>query len=139
MYCDQADLVKRFGETELVQLTDREFTGVINTDIVMQAISDASAIIDGYIAGRVTLPFTSVPRVINTLCGDIARYRLHDESPSEQVVKGYDNAIKFFEHVAAGKVSLGLTVEGDATASNNLSQMQSAGSVFSREKSKDFI
>lgn len=51
-YATQQNLVDRFGQVELVQLTDLENTGALNTTRLAAALADASATIDGYLAGR---------------------------------------------------------------------------------------
>ena len=51
-YCSQNDLTKRFGIDEIVGLTDDAGIGTIDVAQVTQAIGDASATIDGYLAGR---------------------------------------------------------------------------------------
>ena len=43
MYCTQADIEERFGQAELVQLTDRTRTGQVDATTVARAITDASA------------------------------------------------------------------------------------------------
>lgn len=45
--------------------------------MVDKAISHACQVADGYLAGRYALPLQSVPTLLNTWCGDIARYWLH--------------------------------------------------------------
>ena len=52
MYCTQADIEERFGQAELVQLTDRTRTGQVDATTVARAITDASAEIEGYLATR---------------------------------------------------------------------------------------
>lgn len=139
MYCDQNDLIKRFGEHELIQLTDRDNQGFIDVDVALSAIDDAAATINGYIAGRYTLPLQTQPAVLNRLACDLARYFLYDESPTELVQKRYDEAIAYLRDVASGKVSLGVNESGDVATSNELAVMESAGSVFARQSAKDFI
>jgi len=132
MYCSQDDLIKRFGEGELVDLTDESSTGAVDASKVTQAITDASASIDGYLAGRYQLPLANVPAVLNRLAADIARYFLYDNGASEQVQKRYDDAITFLMAVSKGNVALGLSDSGGDAAINDSAEMASAGSVFGR-------
>ena len=139
MYCDQDDLIKRFGENEIIDLTDRERNGSINVDVALSAIDDAKAKIDGYISGRVTLPLIEVPPILKLFACDMARYYLYDESPTDVVKTRYEEAIAFLKDVSKGSVSLGINDSGSTPESNDLAMMESSGSVFGRSNSKDFI
>lgn len=139
MYCSKQDVIERFGEQEIIELTDRQLIGSIDDNVLEQAINDACAKIDGYIAGRYTLPLNSVPKVLISLACDITRFHLYDEVTTDVVTKRHDDAIAFLKSVSKGEVSLGISHSGDAPASSDLAEMQSAGSVFSRENGGSFI
>lgn len=139
MYCTPQNLTDRFGITEIIDLSDRENAAVIITEVLEQAIEDASAEMDGYIGTRYDLPLAIVPKVLMPIACDITRYKLYDEKPTEHVTKRYDDAIKFLRGISKGEVSLGVNDLGEQAASTDFAEMQSAGSVFSREKSKGFI
>lgn len=115
-YATQQNLVDRFGLVELVQLTDLENTGSLNATRLGAALADASATIDGYLAGRYPLPLTTVPNILVIYCGDIARYMLYDARATEQVTKRYDDAIKFLALVSQDKISLGMDSGGNMAA-----------------------
>lgn len=106
MYCTRADLITRFGEAEIVQLSDRAHSGAIDDAVVSQAIADAAAEIDGYLAGRYPLPLTDIPPLLNLYACDIARYRLFEDGAYEQVVERYNTALRYLRDVASGKVQL---------------------------------
>jgi|SRR5690554_2651109 len=106
MYCTQADMQARFGENELVQLTDRERTGSVNGDVLDTAIADASAEIDGYLAGRYSLPLPVVPSALTLYACDIARYRLYEDGAYEQVIERYKIAVAYLRDLAQGKILL---------------------------------
>jgi len=139
MYCTKQDLIDRFGQDELVDLTQLNNTGVIDETVLGQAIADASAEMDGYLGGRYQLPLDTIPPVLKALCCNVARYNLYDEQASEQVTKRYDAAIKFLFSVSKGEISLGVDDTGAKATSNDLAEIQSAGSVFARSKSTGFI
>nr|WP_067289908.1 phage protein Gp36 family protein [Marinobacterium profundum] len=140
VYATQADLVQRFGEAELISLTDRDGTaGAIVASVIDQVLADASAEIDGYIGGRYKLPLATVPAVLNRLCCDIARFLLYDVRADDQLVKRYEAVIKFLTALGKGDLSLGLPDEGEAGPSQNLAEIQSDGHVFRRGNSKGFI
>ncbi|MEX3688861.1 gp436 family protein [Paraburkholderia sp. BR14263] len=108
-YATSDDMVRRFGETEMIEITDRDLTGVVDAAVAGNALDDASAEIDTYLAGRYTLPFAGTPRFIAGLCCDIARYRLciGETRMTEEINSRYKAAIRFLELAAAGKVTLG--------------------------------
>jgi len=140
MYATRTDMITRFGEEELILLTDHDGDqGVIDEAVLTQSIADASAEIDGYLGGRYSLPLPNVPAHLTRICCDIARYLLHDEHAREPIAKRYDDAIRFLKSLASGQIGLGMPDEGDASPSNNTAQISSAGSVFARQSSKDFI
>ena len=132
MYCTQADIVARFGETELIQLTDRAAAGAVDVVAVEAAIADAAAEIDGYIATRYTLPLIPVPKIITRIAVDVALYQLfmaRRMGASEEVRYRYTDVRKLLENIAAGKVSLGVP---SPVQSENDIVMTSAPSVWSR-------
>lgn len=140
VYASSAQMVARFGEDELVSLTDRDGTaGAIVARVLDVALNDATALINGYLAGRYTLPLPTPPAMLERLCCDIARYGLYDNGASEQVSKRFDDAVRFLEKVAAGKITLGITTQGESPVSNDLPTIESDGAVFNRRQSKGFI
>ena len=139
MYCTQADIEERFGQAELVQLTDRARTGQVDVTTVARAIADASAEIEGYLATRYSLPFASNPSVLVRLCCDIAIYNLFAARRSggmiEDVRTRYRDAVKLLENISSGKVTLG--VQPEPVQPDNTVLMVSAPSVWSRRDAVD--
>lgn len=139
MYCSKQNLIDSFGKEELVLLTDRSGMGLINDDVVNQAIKDASSLMDGYLGSRYDLPLAHVPQSLIPLACNMTRYQLYDKSASEQVTERNKAALKFLESVAKGDLSLGVSLEGEVATSNDFAEMQSSSSVFNRKNSSDFI
>ena len=137
-YCSQDDLIKRYGQDELIELTDEAAIGTIDASKVTQAISDACATIDGYLAGRYQLPLANVPTVLNRLAAEIARYFLWDDGASESVLKRYEDAITFLVSVSKGIVALSLSDTGQKAETSDCAEMVSDGHVFSR-RDKGFV
>jgi phage gp36-like protein len=131
-YVTQQQLIDRFGEAELIQLTDRENTGSVDTAVLDQAIADAGAEYDGYLASRYQLPISPVPAIIALYVGDVVRYRLYDDGATEEVRKRYEDAIKFARMVGEGKLRLGAAVDEPVAAGG--AQMESGGRVFGRDQ-----
>ena len=105
-YASSADLEARFGQPELLQLTDLDNGGQYNSARMASALADASDEIDAYLAGRYSLPLTSTPAVLVAVCADIARYYLYGAAVPELVSERYQERLKFLVRVANGTVSL---------------------------------
>ena len=132
-YAIRQNMIDRFGEDELIQLTDREGLGEINTTVIDRALGDADAVINGYLAARYTLPLANpVPTVLERLACDIAHYFLRDDRMTEQVESRYKDAIGLLKDVSKGAAMLGIDDSSNKPVSNNSAEMSSADSVFKR-------
>lgn len=132
-YCTRQNLIDRFGEQELIQLTDRDIVGVINDTVLNQAISDADAEINGYLTAY-PLPLATIPANLVRIACDVTRYYLYDVTVTEQVKDRYDSAIKYLMQVAKGLISLGPDSAGTVSATtNNSAEFSSRPSVFGRD------
>lgn len=109
-YCTQADLVARFGESELIANSDRADAGTVDAAVVAGAIGKASDLIDGYIGARYALPLASVPSLLKGFCEDLARHFLYTVERPKNVDDARDAAIAYLKDVAAGRASLGAAV-----------------------------
>lgn len=102
------------------------------------AVEDACAEIDGYLAKRYSVPFSRTPQVISKFAKDIAVYNLVsrtgiDESEREKTfLNRYNAAIKFLLDVARGTISIGAEEKGSSGAANGF-RMKSSDRVFSRD------
>jgi|SRR5690554_3473995 len=105
-YCNLADMKSRFGDAEMLRIADRDRDKAIDTDVVDVALADASDEIDAYLSSRYTVPMSPAPDLLKRLCADIARYRLYDERPLEEVEKRYEQAVKTLRDIANGRASL---------------------------------
>jgi phage gp36-like protein len=103
-YASIADLETAFGAAELNQLT----SGQPHAATLERALADAAAEVSAHLAARYPLPLPSVPPLVRNLTCDIARYRLWRHAASEEVRQRYEDARRLLEHLAAGRVSLGL-------------------------------
>jgi len=131
-YATKQQMIDRFGQDELIQLTDRSGAGVIDDVVLDQALADADAEIDGYLAGRYQLPLGSVPPILVVYACDIARYRLYDDAATEQVSRRYQDAVRFLRLAADGKVQLGPASDGSEPQPADGASMVSDGRRFSR-------
>lgn len=111
MYTRAADLITRFGEKELIELTDRTGQGVLDMAVLDKAIADAGALIEGYLRNAYSLPLASIPAELNRVCADLARYFLMDDRATDQVKMRRDDAMSWLKDVSAGRASLGLGID----------------------------
>jgi len=137
-YCVKQDLIDRYGQEELIQLTDRANAGVIDDTVLDQAIADADSLIDGYLASRYSLPLSDVPVSLVRVAAALTRYFLYTEAATDQVEKAHDQAIAWLKDVARGTVNLGLSATNGKPNPADSAQVDSAGTVFGR-KDKSFI
>lgn len=113
-YATQAEMLARFGEAELRQLTDRELppTGDIVAAVLQRAMDDADAVVTGHLGGRYAVPLAApLPADVARVACDIARYMLHDLSAPELVRRHYEDALRWLRDVGEGKRPL-VTAEG---------------------------
>ena len=122
IYAAIKDLVDRFGETELVQLSDRDGTGSIGAVVVNRALLDATAVADGYLGRVYQLPLVGCakpvtvpgaapevvcPPVLMRMVCDLARYYLYtDLADDHEVARRYKAAQSDLAGIAAGKILL---------------------------------
>ncbi|MPZ57614.1 MAG: DUF1320 domain-containing protein [Rhizobiales bacterium] len=109
-YATLEQLTDRFGESMLIELTDRAEppAGAIDQDVIDRALADADALIDGYLKGRYLLPLSATPPLVTDLALAIAGYKLHRNVASEKIRKDYEDALKTLRDIAAGTVRLDL-------------------------------
>lgn len=104
------------------------------------AIADACAEIDGYLAKRYSVPFGSVPQAIRKFAKDMAVYNLvsrmgiEEDTREKTFLNRYNAAIKFLLEVAKGNISIGADENGGGgvTAGDGF-RMESSGRIFSRD------
>ncbi len=108
MYATQQNLVERFGDQELIELTDRSNIGEIDAVVLTSALVDADSEINSYLVSRYPLPLTQTSDELVRLACDIARYRLWDVRASEQIKARYDAAIGKLRDISRGTASLSI-------------------------------
>lgn len=142
-YATQQDMVDRFGEKELVELTDKvnKPVSTINDATVNLALGDAAALIDGYIGKLYRLPLSSVPPVLTKVMCDIARYYLHGKSAEKDgpVERAYNEAVAWLTSVSKGVVTIP-DAEGVAPvqAGGGSVKASAPGRVMTRDSLRDF-
>lgn len=113
-YATLTDLTTRFGDAELLDQTDLTGSGLVNPVTVDRVLADASALIDGYLASRYSLPLATPPALLESLCCDLARYALYVDAAPDVVVSRRDQAMTALRDIAAGRLRLDVGVEADS-------------------------
>jgi len=122
-YASAQDMIDRFGERELIQLTDADLVAV-QADAVDRALADAQALADGYVGRIYRLPLpgcskpapteadpaavqlVAPPQLTRIVC-DVARYYLHDNlAPEHEVYLRYKASERELQAIADGKAVL---------------------------------
>ncbi|MFN3676162.1 MAG: gp436 family protein [Sphingomonas pseudosanguinis] len=96
----------RFGEVQLIQLTDRAGAGVVDVATVNQELANTDATINAALAVRYQLPLATVPAVVSGIALAIAIYKLHVYACDPKIKDDYDQALKDLDAIATGKRKL---------------------------------
>lgn len=122
-YATAQDLIARFGERELIELTDPDLQAV-QLDKATRAIEDAQAYVDSFVGRVYSLPlpgcvkpapvlgdpFATVlvpPPQLTRIAADVARYYLYkDFAPESEVYLRYKAATTELQAIADSKAVL---------------------------------
>ena len=143
-YATYDDLVTRFGETKLTQLTDRATPPARCPDkaVIGAALADATETIDGYAAGRYLTPLSPVPAPVRRWCADMALYYLHAGTSGkipDDVRKMFEDAIAGLKDMAKGVIVF--QVEGVPSANADASgtiRLDVPGRMFTPDSLRGF-
>lgn len=124
IYASVQDLIDRFGEPELIQLTDPLDQTSVQEGRAQRALDDAHALADGLLSRVYLLPLTGCaksapvpgnpqavdlvapPQLTRIVC-DLARYYLYDDlAPDNAVAQRYKQARAELDLIAAGSATL---------------------------------
>ncbi len=115
-YASLDDLIARAGIDEIRQVADRDRDGTPDPEVIAGALGHADNIINGYVRTRYSLPFVTVPELVNTWAVSIARHFLHRAGPPEYVVADYKDAVAGLKDVSAGRIGLPVAAGGEEPA-----------------------
>lgn len=107
-YATATDMVERFPEQRLAELTDDNAVAV-NLGRLDQALADASAEIDTYLGRRYVLPLTRQAPVLIPIACDIAYWRLMSFQPqatTEDPARRHKAAVALLTAIGAGDAEL---------------------------------
>ena len=137
MYCQIEDIQKFVDNHTLIQLTDDNQTGEVDSVVVEEAIIYSETLIDGYLRGRYSLPLALSPKMITYVALDLSIYRLYSRRLStdmpESINEKYKNAIKTLDKIQKGIVSLGIEIPGIAPDLGEYRTNKNGSKVFSKE------
>ncbi len=122
-YATVADMVGRYGERELVALTDRDGTNELGMALLNRALDDAVAYVDGFVGKVYKLPLLGcakpvtvvgvaavqlvAPPVLTRITCDLARYYLYTDLPDEhEVTRRHKQVIAELKALADGGTQL---------------------------------
>lgn len=138
-YATKQDMIDRFEDVELIQLTDRSGDALAIDDVVLgRALDDADSEIDAYLMGRYKLPLQTTPKILVLAACDIARYKLYDNRVTEQVEKRYNDAVKLLTNIGMGKISIGPNSDAVPAPATSGPQVAADERVFSRDTLRDY-
>ena len=110
-------LISRFGERDLIQLTDRNDPpeGCIDDVVLNKAIEDASELVLSYLRARYDVSELSESPAppMDTYVQDIVLWLL-TKKPTSWIQTRYDSAMDWLKRVSRGEVTLGLNSLGNA-------------------------
>jgi len=140
-YSSQEDLIERFGESMLIDLTDLSMpaTGQIDAAKIARALEDTDATIDGYLSGRYVLPLSQTPPMLRDLSLSIAIYKLHRDTSSDKIQKDYNDALKTLVLVSNGTVRLDVAGVQATTNGSNEVRTNETCRPFTADSLKGFI
>jgi phage gp36-like protein len=115
-YAGLDQMIERFGERELIQLTNRPgsagpLPAEIDQERLAAALKDAADLIDGYLGKRYRLPLNPIPTLAVRWSIDLARWFLQPGAAPEMVKANYERTLTELKEAANGDISLGLPEE----------------------------
>lgn len=135
-YATPADMVLWFGADELAGISQPDGLAMVSAQLlrltvdgedrsgygaeeieaadgalsrIQDALDDATRRMGSYLSGRYQLPLDAaiVPESgLPRICGDMARWLLHDDAPSEVIANRHDRALAWLRDVGNGKAHL---------------------------------
>lgn len=144
MYCTVDDIIAAVPRDALLQLTDDEQLGEINSARVTVAIARAEARVDSYVGVKYATPLADpVSRTINEITVDLTIYDLYsrvmDDVPETRNERKRD-AIRRLEGIARGTVSLGIDQEPEPREQGSGAEttQDSSSQTFTRDSMEGF-
>jgi phage gp36-like protein len=126
-YLDRSALEQRYGVEEVAQRLSALAEGSLDT-----IVTDATSMIDGYLASRYTLPLSPVPEALVANACAIARYKLLGDAVTEHARDEYRDAVVWLRDIAAGRVVLQESAPVPGNAPDTVVMLAPTERVFGR-------
>lgn len=136
MYCTLDDIEKHTSTPTLIQLTSDDGQEMVDKTVVEEALLYSSALIDGYLRGRYSLPLDICFPLLRVLAVDLSVYRLYsrrmrNEMP-EVIETAYNNAISTLRDIQKGVISLQSENDSLEVAGFNAEEYKSNKSIIDK-------
>lgn len=141
MYCTLDDIEKHTSTQTLIQLTSDDGQEIVDKTVVEEALLYSSALIDGYLRGRYSLPLDICFPLLRVLAVDLSVYRLYsrrmrNEMP-EVIETAYKNAIATLRDIQKGVISLQSENDTFESAGFNAEEYKSNKSIIDKLFNKE--
>lgn len=141
MYCTLDDIEKHTSTPTLIQLTSDDGQEIVDKTVVEEALLYSSALIDGYLRGRYSLPLDICFPLLRILAVDLSVYRLYsrrmrNEMP-EVIETAYKNAIATLRDIQKGVISLQSENDSLEVAGFNAEEYKSNKSIIDKLFNKE--
>jgi len=140
-YLTVQEYIRRYGVQETAQITNevRASPGQapeVDEAKVEEAIADATDIVNGYVGRRYALPLSTVPRIVKSWVGDLARERLFRTRPIAAATDAADRVRDQLKDLSLQRLDLpvpeGATAPIDTSAGTVLTSGDGEPSTFGR-------
>jgi len=108
-YASKEDMIQTYGESTLIELTDRNGDGVLDGGVLTRALMDAAALIDAFVSRRYDPVHAYGAPVLREHCAAIAYYKLHRGHYPDPVRVAYQDGLDFLRGLARGEVNLDIS------------------------------
>lgn len=145
-YLSVEQYLGRYGEQEAILLTNEDAetpTPTYDSAKVQAAIDAAEEEADGYIGTRYALPLLTVPPILKSIVGPIARATLHNTRVPQDVRDDAALARSQLKDIAAGRLTLPVPLGGSAPvvspASAPMRSNDAEAPTFSQSSMVDYM
>lgn len=132
-YSTVSDLIKRYGEQDIILLTNPDIDSPtsINQMVVDEAIADADAEINLYLPARYKLPLVNIPIPLIKASCILAYANLHKKLPKDAPeLEEADRQRAILKAISKGELTIGLTLDNDEIPLANTVQISEGRNDF---------
>lgn len=135
-YCTIGDITSTITLEDVLQLTDDNDTGSVDTAKVDEAIAKADGLISAFIGGAT---LDTVPELIRQISVELSIYHLYKRrfaaNMPESIERGYTHAMDLLKHIQSGKLSIGVeATEQTAPERHYKTNKTSSDRMFSKSR-----